>query len=47
VATPIYLFSTLPDSELAERAKAAGIDGFISKNRGTDHLVTEVRKIIG
>src|SRR5690606_28292873 len=29
--TPIYLFSTLPPAELAERAREAGIEGFISK----------------
>ena len=45
VETPIYLFSTLPDAELRERASDAGIDGFISKNLGTDHLLDEVRKI--
>src|SRR5690349_2726123 len=44
VRTPIYLFSTLPVEELAERAREAKVDGFISKNVGVDHLVAEVRK---
>lgn len=47
VRTPIYLFSTLAPTELAERAAEAKLDGFISKNVGVDHLVDEVRKIIG
>lgn len=47
VRTPIYLFSTLPDHELRERAAEARVDGFISKNEGTEHLVGEVRKILG
>lgn len=47
VRTPIYLFSTLAPAELAERAAEAKLDGFISKNVGVDHLVDEVRKIIG
>ena len=47
VATPIYLFSTLDDEELAKRASEAKVDGFISKQAGTEHLVSEVRRIIG
>jgi CheY-like chemotaxis protein len=47
VKTPIYLFSTLPEAELAERAKEAGIDGFISKDIGMSHVISEVRKILG
>lgn len=47
VATPIYLFSSLPPDELAERAKAAGLDGFIHKGDGVDHLVARVREIVG
>lgn len=47
VRAPIYLFSTLPPEELAERVREARVDGFISKNVGIDHLVDEVRKIIG
>jgi CheY-like chemotaxis protein len=47
IATPIYLFSSLPDAELAERAASARIDGFISKDGGLDHLVSRVREILG
>lgn len=47
VRTPIYLFSTLPLAELEALAADAKVDGVISKNVGVDHLVDEVRKIIG
>ncbi|CAN5429609.1 hypothetical protein BH11MYX1_BH11MYX1_15290 [soil metagenome] len=47
VPAKIYLFSTLPDAELRERAASAKLDGFISKDRGTEHLVAEVRRILG
>ena len=47
VRAPIYLFSTLAPEELAERAREARVDGWISKNDGVDHLVDEVKKIIG
>jgi len=47
VRAPIYLFSTLPVDELAERAREARVDGWISKNDGVDHLVEEVKKIFG
>ena len=47
VRAPIYLFSTLPDEELAERAAEAKVEGFISKGRGVEHLVAEVQKILG
>lgn len=46
VATPIYLFSSLEPDELAERAKAAGVDGFIHKGEGLEHLVERVRAIV-
>lgn len=46
VKTPIYLFSTLADDELRERARDAGVDGFISKDAGLDHLVAEVARIL-
>ncbi len=47
VHTPIYLFSTLPAEELRERAQDAKLDGFISKGEGIEHLVAEVKKILG
>jgi DNA-binding response OmpR family regulator len=46
VATPIYLFSSLPPSELAERATSAGVDGFIDKGEGMEHLLARVREIL-
>jgi DNA-binding response OmpR family regulator len=47
VMTPIYLFSSLDPTELAERAIAANVDGYISKQQGMDYLVTRVREIVG
>ncbi len=47
VKSPIYLFSTLDDEELKTRASDTGLDGFISKQAGMDHLIAEVRKILG
>lgn len=47
VAAKIYLFSTLGDDELRERAADAKLDGFISKQHGTEHLVREVQRILG
>lgn len=47
IATPIYLFSTLPPAELEERATSAGIDGFISKALGMAHVVDRVRQLLG
>ena len=45
--TPIYLFSTLPAEELKKRAVEARVDGYITKGDGPDHLVAEVRRILG
>jgi CheY-like chemotaxis protein len=47
VKTPIYLFSTLPDADLEERVKSSGVDGFISKAKGMDHLIERVASIFG
>jgi CheY-like chemotaxis protein len=47
ISTPIYLFSTLDDAELRKRAADAQLDGFISKQAGLEHLVSEVRRILG
>ena len=46
VKTPLYLFSTLPDADLEERATSARVDGFISKARGMDHMLERVREIL-
>ena len=37
--TPIYLYSSLPEAELEERAKDAGLDGFICKDVGMEGLI--------
>ena len=47
IRTPIYLFSTLPAAELDQRAKDARVDGYISKDLGMAHLLSEVRRILG
>jgi two-component system chemotaxis response regulator CheY len=47
VTTPIYLFSSLAPAELAERAQSAGLDGFIHKCEGIEHLLARVREILG
>lgn len=46
VAGKVYLFSTLGDDELRERATSAKLDGFISKQHGLEHLIQEVKKIL-
>lgn len=46
IQAPIWLFSSRPPDELAERAKDAGVDGFISKQDGLDHLVTRIGEIL-
>jgi len=36
---PIVLYSSLPDAELAARARAAGADGFVGKHHGMAELL--------
>jgi DNA-binding response OmpR family regulator len=47
ITRPIWLYSSKPDAELADRVADAGLDGFISKNDGLDVLVERVRAILG
>ena len=47
IGVPIYLLSSLEDHDLADRVKWAEVDGFISKNRGTEAVVEEVQRIVG
>jgi len=47
ITRPIWLYSSKPDSELAERVASAGLDGFISKSDGLEVLVARVRQILG
>jgi two-component system, NtrC family, sensor kinase len=46
VTTPIYLFSSLEERELAKLAADAGIDGYLLKSAGLDALVARVRQIL-
>ncbi len=43
----LLLFSDVPEAELAQRAKNSGADGYISKSRGLEDTVAEVRKALG
>ena len=47
ITRPIWLYSSKPDKELAERVADAGLDGFISKSDGLEVLVERVREILG
>ena len=44
---PILLFSALPDAELADRARDAGLDGFIAKRGGMPALVARINEALG
>jgi DNA-binding response OmpR family regulator len=44
---PIYLLSALEEEELADRAVAAGVDGFIPKRAGVGEVVHRVESILG
>jgi len=44
---PIYLISSLPDSELEQRVADAGLEGFINKRAGLAGLVKRVREVLG
>jgi DNA-binding response OmpR family regulator len=46
VTAPILLFSTLDDDELRDRAAAAGLSGFVSKNAGLEAMVAEVQSLL-
>jgi CheY-like chemotaxis protein len=46
MAGRIYLFSSLSADELAERARDAGLDGYLSKNDGLEALVSRVTSIL-
>ena len=45
VTTPIYLFSSVDEAELADLAADAGVDGYIPKAIGLDELVARVHAI--
>jgi DNA-binding response OmpR family regulator len=47
VTVPVLLFSILDETELAERAKAAEVDGYIHKGAGLNEMVRRVRALLG
>jgi len=47
LSCPILLFSALPESELADRAKDAGLDGYITKRQGMPALIARVNELLG
>ena len=46
VMTPIYLFSSIDQDDLALRAQTARVDGWISKAHGIEGMVERVREIL-
>lgn len=46
VSVPILLLSTLPESELEQRARRAGVWGYVSKRDGLGSLVATVREAL-
>jgi CheY-like chemotaxis protein len=46
IRAPIYLFSSLPEDELRERAREARLDGYISKQVGVDGVVAKVQQLL-
>jgi DNA-binding response OmpR family regulator len=47
VTVPVLLFSILDEKELADRAKAADVDGYIYKGAGLTEMVRRVRALLG
>ena len=47
VTTPIYLFSSIDENELAGLTRDAGVAGYILKSAGLEELVARVRRILG
>src|SRR5688572_13708291 len=46
VTAPIWLYSSRPEQDLAERVKEAELDGYICKSAGLDGLVERVDQIL-
>jgi DNA-binding response OmpR family regulator len=46
ISAPIYLLSSLEETDLADRVEWAGIDGFISKQLGVEAIVSRIRTIV-
>jgi CheY-like chemotaxis protein len=47
LTAPIVLLSSLPEAELADRARASRYDGYILKDHGIDGLTEEIRDWLG
>jgi DNA-binding NarL/FixJ family response regulator len=47
VTVPVLLFSILDEQELAARAKAAEVDGYIFKGAGLDEMVRRIKALLG
>lgn len=46
VTAPIYLFSSVPEEELRERAEAAGATGYLCKGWGLERVVETIRALL-
>jgi len=46
VSAPIYLFSSLPRSELSERARSAGANGAVCKTDGVAVLLAQLNEAL-
>jgi DNA-binding response OmpR family regulator len=46
IEAPIYLLSSLEETDLADRVEWAKIDGFIPKQLGLEEIVSRVRTIL-
>ncbi len=44
-STPVLLFSTMEESELAALAKRSGADGFVSKSAGPEEIVKRIHEL--
>lgn len=47
VKVPILLMSTLGPEELASRAAASGVDGWVSKEEGVEHIAARISALLG
>ncbi len=43
---PVLLYSSLPEEQLAERARAAGADGYLCKIRGIEALIERMDELL-
>ncbi len=43
LSAPVVLLSSLPEAELAARAQASNLDGYILKDYGVDGIAAEIR----